>query len=66
MTVLKQERELLGILNFIDQQGCGFSLNLGRQIRIRDFGIPERCLSVYCKRTVPAPSKPLDKKMLLL
>ncbi len=46
MTVSKQERELLGILNFIDQQGCGFSLNLGWQIRIRDFGIPERCLHI--------------------
>ena len=46
MTVSKQERELLGILNFIDQQGCGFSLNLGRQLRIRDFGIPERCLHI--------------------
>ena len=46
MTVSKQERELLWILNFIDQQGRGFSLNLGRQIRIRDLGIPERCLHI--------------------
>ena len=46
MTVSKQERELLGILNCIDQQGRGFSLNLGRQMRIRDFGIPERCLHI--------------------
>ena len=29
MTVSKQERELLGILNFIDQQGCGFSPESG-------------------------------------
>ena len=46
MTVSKQERELLGILNFIDQQGSGFSLNLGRQIRIRDIGITDSSMHI--------------------